>query len=55
MKHSTSRDNLPHGMAVARRTFRLQFGLFLFNRGADFEPGLTLFAVKIIKRHEHLS
>ena len=51
MKHSTGRDNLPHSMAVARWTLRLQAGLFLFNRGADFEPCLTLLTVKIIKWH----
>lgn len=54
MQHSTGRDNLPHSLAVARRTFRLQAGLLLFNRSTDFESGLTLFAMKIIKRHGHL-
>ncbi len=51
MKHSTGRDNLLHAVAVTRRAFRLQAGLFLFNRGADFESCLTLLAVKIIKWH----
>jgi hypothetical protein len=31
----------------------VQSGLLLFDRGMDFELGLTLFAVKIIKRHKH--
>lgn len=54
MQHQTRRDHLFHAVAVTRRAFRLQAGLFLFNRGADFESGLTLFAMKIIKRHGHL-
>lgn len=55
MKHKASRDNLLHAVAVTRRAFRLQSGLLLFDRGADFKSGLTLFTVKIIKRHEYLS
>jgi hypothetical protein len=51
MQHQPGRDHLPYDMAVARWTFWLQAGLLLFDRSADFEFCLTLFAVKIIQGH----